>query len=261
MELIWEGQAVKRALCVLALVGVTGLMAVQPEARAQAKVKVLSDGPLQPALGQIGEAFRRDSGHQVEFVFGPSRVVHKKVADGETADVLIIQPNFVAELVTSGKVVAGDHPVISRVGVGLAARAETPAHDIGTAGALRQVLLNADALLFNTVASGNQFATVLERLSIAEAVKAKVVRLPPGPAIFEGLLQGKGDDIAVGTRSLIKATKGVRLIGPLPAELQSYLVYAAAPMRGAASPQAAKTFIAFLASPAARALFAANGVE
>jgi len=236
-------------------------MTFQSPARAQEKIKVLSDIPLRPALIEIGEAFRRDSGHQVEFVFGLSPVVHKKVADGEAADVLIIQPNFVAELIKSGKVVPGEHPVIGRVGLGLAARADAPARDISTVEAFRQVLLNADVLLFNTGGSGNHFATVLERLNIAEAVKAKVVRLPPGPPIYERLIQGKGNDIAVGPISIIKETKSVRLIGPLPADFQSYLVYAAAPMSGAASPQTAKAFIAFLASPAAKALFAANGVE
>ena len=88
-----------------------------------------------------------------------------------------------------------------------------------------------------------------------------MVRLPPGPPIYERLIQGKGNDIAVGPISIIKETKSVRLIGPLPVDFQSYLVYAAAPMSGAASPQTAKAFIAFLASPAAKALFAANGVE
>jgi molybdate transport system substrate-binding protein len=124
-------------------------------------------------LVQIAEAFRRESGNQIEFVFGTSPVVHKKVADGETADVLIIQPNFVAELVKSGKVVPGEHPVIGRVGFGLAARADAPAHDISTVEAFRQVLLNADALIFNNVASGNYFATVLERLNIARGGQGK----------------------------------------------------------------------------------------
>lgn len=250
-----------RLFCILPAVCALGLMTFHSPARAQGKIKVLSDNPLRPALVEIAEAFRRDSGHQVEFVFGPSPVVRKRVTDGEAADVLIIQPNFVAELIKSGKVVSGEHPVIGRVGVGLAARADAPARDVSTVEAFRQVLLDADALLFNTVASGNHFATVLERLNIAEAVKAKVVRLPPGPPVFERLVQGNGNDIAVGAISIIKATRGVRLIGALPAEFQSYLVYVATPMSGAASPQAAKAFIAFLASPAAKALFAANGVE
>jgi molybdate transport system substrate-binding protein len=116
-------------------------------------------------------------------------------------------------------------------------------------------------LLFNTVVSGDQFAAVLERLGIAEADKGKVVRLPPGPPIYQRVIQGKGNDIAAGVIPIIKETKGVRLIGPLPAELQTYQFYAAAPMTGAASPETAKGFIAFLASPAAKAAFAASGVE
>jgi molybdate transport system substrate-binding protein len=89
-----------------------------------------------------------------------------------------------------------------------------------------------------------------------------VIRVPPGPAgVAERIVQGKGNDIGVLPIPLINANKKLRLIGPLPAEFQSYLVYAAAPMSGAASPQTARAFIAFLASPAAKAFFAANGVE
>lgn len=245
------------------LIGVCalGLMTFQSPACAQEKIKVLGDNPLRPALIEIGEEFRRASGHHVEFVFGPSPVIHKKVADGETADVLIIQPDFLAALIKSGKVLTGEHPIIGRVGIGLAGRADAPVWDIGTVEAFKHVLLNADSLIFNTVASGNHFATVLERLGIAESVKAKVVRLPPGAGAYERVIQGKGNDLAVGTIPIINVTKGVRLIGPLPPEFQSDLIYAAAPMSGAASRQTAKTFIDFLASPVARVLFAANGVE
>jgi len=251
----------KKLSRVLAAACALGLMTFPTPSRAQEGIKVLADGPLRPALIEIGEAFRRDTGRRVEFVFGPSPVIHKKVADGEAADVLIIQPDFVAALIKSGKVVSGQHPVIGRVGIGLAGRADGPERDVGTTEAFRQVLLNADSLIFNTVASGNHFATVLERLGIAESVKAKLVRLPPGAGAYERVIQGKGNDLAVGTIPIIKVTKGVRLIGPLPPEFQSYLVYAAAPMNGAESPQTATTFIAFLASPAARSLFVANGVE
>ncbi len=207
----------------------------------------------------IAEAFHRHSGHEIEYVFGPSPVIHKKVADGETADVLIIQPDFVAELVKSGKVAPGEHSVIGRVGFALAGRADAPAQDVSTVEAFTRVLLNADSLIFNNVASGNYFATVLERLNISETVKPKVVRIPPG-AVFERIKQGKGNDIGVGPIPLIVADKNLRLLGPLPAGLQSHVVYAAAPMSNSPSPEAAKAFIAFLASSAAKSLFAANAV-
>jgi len=260
LDLNFERGTMRTTLRSLAVFFFATILPVQPEARAQGKVKVMSDGPLRPALVQIAEAFRQESGNQIEFVFGTSPVVHKKVADGETADVLIIQPNFVAELMKSGKVIAGDHPVAGRVGLGLGARADAPARDISTTEAFKQALLNADSLIFNNVASGNYFAKVLERLGIGEAVKSKVVRAEPA-VVFERVIQGKGNDIGVGTIPLINVTKGLRLIGPLPPEVQSYIVYTAAPMSTAQSPQGARAFIAFLGSSAAKSLLAANGVE
>jgi molybdate transport system substrate-binding protein len=225
-----------------------------------ANIKVLCDGPLEPALPAIGEAFKKKTRHQVEFVFAPSPVIHKRIMDGETADVVIVQPNFLAELAANGKVDAGDHPAFGRVGIGLAARADAPARDIKTAEALKQVLLKADTLAFNTVASGNQFAKVLERLGIAEEIKAKVVRTEPGK-MYEPVLNGTGDDIAAGTISQIRADKRLKFIGPLPAELQSYLQYAAIPMTGAPNMKAAVEFIRFLFTPAVKAQLAAAGVE
>ena len=250
----------KKPLWVLAAICAIGLMTFQSPLRAQEKIKVLSDGPLRPALVEIGEAFRRASGHHVEFSFGTSPVVHKKVADGEAADVLIIQPNFVEELVKAGKIVTGEHPMIGRVGFGLAMRADAPARSITTTEELKQTLRSANSIVFNNVASGNCFANVLERLTIAETVQGKVVRVDP-PVVFERILKGTGTDIGVGTIPQIIATKGLRLVGPLPTEIQSHIVYAAAPMSNAMSPQVAKAFIGFLASPAAKALFVANGVE
>lgn len=228
-------------------------------AHSQAKLKVLADTPLRAALIEIGEAFRRDNGQQIDFVFDASPVIRKRLAEGETADVLIAQPDHIAELIESGKIIPGEYPVFGRVGLGLAIRADAPVQSIATVEELRQVLLKADALVTNTVVSGDQFVATLEKLNMPEAVKNKVVRLPGG--VYERVIQGKGNDIGAGVVTIIKETEGVRLLGPLPAEVQSYQAYAAAPMTAAASPATAKKFIAYLASPAAKASFTASGVE
>lgn len=225
-----------------------------------ATLKVLCDGPLEPALPAIGEAFQKKTGHRVEFAFAPSPVIHKRITEGESADVVIVQPNFLAELAAKGKVDAGDHPAFSRVGVGLAVRANAPSRDIKTGEALKQVLLSADTIVFNNVASGNYFAKVLERLGIAEAVKAKIVRTAPRE-VYERILPGSGDDIAFGTITLIRADKRLKLIGPLPAELQTYLQYAAIPLTGTPNMKAAVEFVRFLFTPAVKAQLAAAGAE
>jgi molybdate transport system substrate-binding protein len=223
-------------------------------------LKVMSDGPLRPALVQIAEAFHRERLHRLELVFGTSPVIYEKVSSGEKADVLIIQPNFIEELVRVGKLVTGKHPVIARVGLGLMARADAPSADTSTIESFKETILNAKSLIFNNVASGNYFAELLERLGIGEAVKRKVVRAESS-IVFQRILQGDRNDIGVATIPLINATKGLRLIGPLPVELQSYIIYVAALMPSAASPQAASAFISFLGSHAAKVAFSDHSIE
>ncbi len=233
---------------------------IAPDAMIQANLKVMSDEPLRPALVQIAEAFHRESGHRVEFVFGTSPMIHDKVANGERADVLIIQPNFIAELVSSGRLVTGEHPVSARVGLGLMARADAPSVDISTIESFKETILNARSLIFNNLASGNYFAKLLERLGIGEAVRKKVVRTDSS-IVFQRILQGNRSDIGVATIPLINATKGLRLIGPLPVELQSYITYVAALMTSATSPRAASAFISFLDGHAAKVAFSKHSVE
>ena len=211
--------------CMALLVGFTS-------SAVTAEIKVLSDGPLEPALTKVAETFRRESNHTLTFEYGLSPVIHKKVLDGEVADIVLIQPNFIDELVKAGKLLPAQYPVIGRVGVGLFTRADATAPNISTPEALKHALLSADALVFSTVAAGNYFATVLERLGISEEVKGKITRGSPADVIMR-VVQGKGDDIGVGTMTLIPLDKRLKLIGPLPRDLQSYLVYAAAIMSNA----------------------------
>ena len=159
-----------------------------------------------------------------------------------------------------GKVTAGDRPIIGRVGVGLGNRISSPPYDISTTEKLKRTLLSADTLVFNNVASGNTFAKALEKLGIAETLKAKIERTSPN-GIFDPVLNGKGNDFVAGTMPLIATTTGIKLLGPLPGDLQNYLVYTAVLMVSTSQRQAAEDFIKFLTSAKARDAFAANGVN
>lgn len=242
------------------LLSVLSACIVVPRMAGAAEITVFSDGPLAPALTRLAASFRGDSGHDTRFVTGLSPVIHKRITDGEPGDLVIIQPNFVAELVKAGKVAAGEHPVIARLGIGLMARAGAATPDIFTAEAFKQALLRADSVVFNNVASGNAFANLLERIGLAEALKSKIVRASPAE-VTARILQGTGNDIGVGPTTVILADKRMKLVGALPAELQDPIPYAAAPMTGAKEPEAAKAFIQFLTSPKGRAEFAAAGIN
>ena len=100
---------------------------------------------------------------------------------------------------------------------------------------------------------------VLDRLDIAEALRPKIVRASPN-GIFEPVLKGKGNDFVAGTMPLIATTPGIKLLGPLPDDLQNNLTYTAVLMKGASDRVTAESFIRFLSSPNTKQILAANGV-
>ena len=246
----------KRITLTTALVAILSAFAVSAQA---AEIKVLSDGPIKPALTKVADLFRQETHTQVHMVFDPW--VQKRIEGGEAADVVIVEPDFVDELVRAGKVNAGNRPIIGHVGFGLGNRRDSPAHDISSPEEFKQTLLGADTIVFNNLGSGNSFAKVLEKLGIAEVLKPKIVRTTTPDGIFELVLKGNGDDIMAGTIPLIATTPGIKLLGPFPGDLQSYLTFTAVLTTNASQPETAESFIKFLVSSKAKDTFAANGVN
>ena len=246
----------KRITLTTALVAIFSAFAVSAQA---AEIKVLSDGPIKPALTKVADLFRQETHTQVHMAFDPW--VQKRIEGGEAADVVIVEPDFVEELVRAGKVNAGNRPIIGHVGFGLGNRRDSPAHDISSPEELKQTLLGADTIVFNNLGSGNSFAKVLEKLGIAEVLKPKIVRTTTPDGIFELVLKGNGDDIMAGTIPLIATTPGIKLLGPFPGDLQSYLTFTAVLTTNASQPETAESFIKFLVSSKAKDTFAANGVN
>jgi molybdate transport system substrate-binding protein len=224
-----------------------------------ATIKVMCDSPLKPALAKVADLFLQETNNQVTLVCDAGPVVRKRIEEGAVADVVVVEPDFVEELTKAGKVRAGDRPMIGHVGVGLGNRLDSPAYDISTVEKFKNTLLGADLIVFNSVKSGEAFGKVLERLGIAETLKPKITRTAPLD-IFKPVLKGKGNDMAAGTIPLIATTPGIKLLGPLPGDLQSSIPYTAALMTNAPQRTTAERFIEFLLSPKAKETFAANGV-
>lgn len=246
----------KRPILATLLACLLSLFAATSHAAA---IKVMCDSPVEPALSKVADLFRQETNNQVTLACNAGPAIKKRIEDGEVADVVVVEPDFVEELTNSGKVRPGNRPMIGHVGVGLGNRLDSPKYDISTVEKLRSTLLGADLVVFNSVKSGEAFAKVLERLGIAETLKPKTVRTAPLD-IFEPL-KGKGNDMAAGTIPLIATTPGIKLLGPLPGDLQSSIPYTAGLTKSAPQGKTAESFIKFLVSPKAKETFAANGVN
>ena len=102
-----------------------------------------------------------------------------------------MQPDFAEALTKSGKVRAGERPIIGHVGVGLGNRIDSLTYDISTVEKFKNTLLSADLLVFNNVKSGEAFANALDQLGIAETLKPRIACTTPN-GIFEPVFEGQG---------------------------------------------------------------------
>src|SRR5262249_31762606 len=100
---------------------------------------------------------------------------------------------------------------------------------------------------------------LLDKLGIAAAVKPKA-KLIPGGAVAAHIANGEAE-LGIHQISEILPVKGVMLVGPLPAEIQNYTVYAAGLGANAKESEAAKELIRTLTAPAAAEVLKSKGMQ
>lgn len=239
----------------------TCLLAGIAVAAEAAEIKVISGGAIEPGLKAVAAAFEKQSGHRVDITFNTAPQIQKRVGDGERFDVVIAPPAVLDQLAKSGKVRGDGHVPAGRVGVGVTVRSGAAAPAIGTVDALKQALLRADSVVYNQASSGLYLEKLFDKMGIGAELKPKTTRYANGAQVLEHVIKGKGNEIGFGAMTEIKLfePRGLRLVGPLPAEVQNYTSYSATATPGAAAP--AGEFVRYLATPAAKTDFAANGVE
>jgi molybdate transport system substrate-binding protein len=226
-------------------------------------VTVFSAGAVRAIVTELSEAFRQETGHTVTLSFGTVGVTRGKLASGEPVDVVIMTDVAVDDVIRQGAVVAGSRTDIARTGMGVGVREGAPRPDISTPEAFKATLLAARSLVYVDPAqgatSGIHFKSVLERLGVADAVRAKS-QLVPGGYPAEKVAHGEAE-LVVHQISEIVPVKGVVMVGPLPADLQKITVYSAGLAARSAHPAAARAFVAFLTRPTFKAKFAAAGLD
>jgi molybdate transport system substrate-binding protein len=228
-----------------------------------AEIKVLSAGAVKGIVAELAEAFGQETGHTVTITPGTAGELRQKVEAGEPADVVIVTDTVLEQLAAKRLVVADTRADLARTGIGVAVRDGAPLPDISSVEAFKQTVLAAKSLVYTDpgrgATSGIHFASVLQRLGIADAVKDKTVLWPGGYAA-EAIVKGQAE-LCVHQISEILPVKGVKLVGPLPKELQKITTYSAAVSARAATPETARAFIAFVTRPTFKPKFVVAGLD
>jgi len=231
-------------------------------AAGAAEVKILSAGALEPGMKAAAAEFRKASGHSVKIAFNTTPQIRKRIGDGEVHDVVVAPPAVIDEFAKAGKL-GQDRANVGRVGMGVAVRPGAPAPDISSPEALRKSVLDAESLVFNRASTGIYLENLLKKMGVYDRVEKKTTRYDDAAAVMEHVLKGKGREIGFApiTEILLHRDRGLRLVGPLPAEVQNYTSYSAGIMAGAPSASAAQEFVRYLGTPAAKKVFVAAGIE
>jgi molybdate transport system substrate-binding protein len=223
-----------------------------------AEIKVLSTVGMQPATPELFAQFEAATGHRVAVTYGLAAVLKTKFVEGAPADVLILTAPIIEDLAKQGKVVGNSKKDVARSGVGIAVKAGGPKPDISTPDALKTAVLAAKSIGYSREgASGVAFARALDRLGIADQVRAKYK--DTGTKAGEMVAAGE-IELAAAQIPELMAVPGVDIVGALPAELQTVTTFSVGLSSTAQDSAPAKALIDFLAGPHAAPVYKAKGL-
>jgi molybdate transport system substrate-binding protein len=229
-----------------------------------AEIHVVSSGGFAAALKALTPGFEQLTGHKVISAWGPSmgdtpNAIPHRLERGEAIDVVIMVGDSLDDLISQGKVLKDGHALLARSMIGMAVKAGAPKPDISTPETLTKTLLAAKSIAYSDSASGVFLSTVLfPRLGIAEQLKGKARMIPAEPV---GEVVARGDaEIGFQQVSELLPVAGIDFVGVLPPDAQKATPFSVGIVAGSREVEAAKTLVAYLASPAV-ALIKQTGLE
>jgi len=225
-----------------------------------AEIRVLSTQATEQAYRELVPQFEKASGHKVTTVFTGTLDANKRLAAGETYDLLIMSAPSIEEHIKTGKVLASSRVDLAKSGVGVGVKAGAPKPDISTTEALKRTLSAAKTIGYSTGPSGIYMIGVFQRMGIADEIKHKLKQTPTG--VFVGSIIANGEaEIGFQQVSELSHFAGVDYVGPLPAEIQQFTIFSSGIIAGAKEADAAKALVNFITAPAAAAAFKRIGME
>ena len=211
---------------------------------------ILSGGAAQGLVASLAPKFKAQTGLDIGGEFGAVGAMADKLRSGTPADIVVLTAAMIAALAQEKLVVRASISDIGLVETAIAVRVGDPMVSVGTAAALREAFLAADAIFVpDTTAStaGIHVAKVLQQLDIADEVAARLRIFPNGATAMRHLAETDAARPLGCTQSTeIISTAGVILSGSLPPGCELSTMYTAAVTTRAAAEKQAWSLIDLL---------------
>jgi molybdate transport system substrate-binding protein len=211
------------------------------------RIAGLSSMATRHILADLARDYERRSGTRVDFRSMGGVEAAKLVRAGEPADVVVLASKVMRGLEAEGHIAEGSIVDFARseIAIAFGAGAQPPAVD--SEQAVRQVMLAAKRVCYSTGPSGDHLKALCEKWGMAESVLGRALVAPPGVPVAS--LVARGDaDLGFQQLSELIGQPGIEVVGPLPPEIQAVTVFSAGLSATSAEPEAARAFLAYLAS-------------
>jgi len=227
---------------------------------SSSELKIFGSRVTKMIMADIGPPFGQATGYQPVVITDVAAVMKRRIEQGEAVDLAVLV-NFQADdLIRQGRLVADTRADVMKSGIGVAVRRGAPKPDISTVDAFKRTLLAAKSITYlKEGASTLHLDRVFAQLGIADALKPKTIQ-PMTEAVSEMVASGEAE-LGIIVIPNILSVPGAELVGPLPAEIQSYIVFTAAVSAQSPNQQAARDVIKLMTSPAAIESIKAKGME
>lgn len=225
-----------------------------------ADFRVMAPNAVKESMLEAIAVFEKATGHKVSVSWSGTESITKRIAEGESVDLVVNAAQSVDRLSSEGWLIGSTRTDFARSGIGVAVPASSPAVDVSTSDAIKSLLLSAPSVVVSTGTSGRHMVEVFAKLGVGEQLKAKTRQPASGAQISDFLASG---DAAVGFQQVSELlhAKGIHYLGPLPAELQNYTVYSAAIHSSTTDLGTVKQLLAAVRSSSVQAAVRSTGME
>ena len=212
---------------------------VATEASA-AELKIFGSRVTQVVVGELASQFEKATGFKPVVVADVAAVMKRRAESGEAFDMAVLVQFQIDDLIKSGKLIADSRA------------------DISTVAAFKETLLKAKSVIYlKEGGSTIQLRKIFDQFGITEQITAKAVETT-GEQVAERVASGEVE-LGLIVAPNILTVPGAELVGELPAEINSIVMFTAGVSAASPNQQAARELIKLLTTPEVKALIKARG--
>ncbi|MEO8935952.1 MAG: substrate-binding domain-containing protein [Burkholderiaceae bacterium] len=209
--------------CLGTVLAIAGILAVSSAGAAD--LTLLCAGALKAPISVL-LAKREASLPHVAVTFATAGAIREKIANGDRPDVVIAPSEDVYSLMKQKLIDVSTRRPLGGTEVGVAVKAGAPLPNIATPDALKATLLAARRVVIVDPAkgtSGRLVESLFKEMHIDEQMRGKTLKVDGG-YVVEAVARGEAD-LGLQQISEILPVAGVKLVGPLPGDLQRLTRY------------------------------------